>query len=114
MLSMPPATAGLVAVNVGMFIQQAFAPRLTVDLALWPIGAAFLFVPEAGFAPYQVVTYGFLHGSFPLGLGTSSGVAHFAHLGGMLGGLALMRHWKLPPMPAEQPAPADAPGRLRD
>ena len=210
---MPPVTAGLVAVNVGMFIQQAFAPRLTVDLALWPIGAAFLLVPEAGFEPHQLLTYGFLHGSFPhlafnmlglamfgapvermlgakrylgyylacviaaaltqlvvqwaagsfsptvgasgavfglllayaylfphhrifllfppmpvparifaagyaaiellLGLGTSSSVAHFAHLGGMLGGLALMRHWKLRPVPAE-PAPKDEAARVRD
>ena len=27
-------------------------------------------------------------------LGTSSGVAHFAHLGGMLGGWLMMRYWR--------------------
>jgi membrane associated rhomboid family serine protease len=31
-----------------------------------------------------------------LGLGASStGVAHFAHLGGMVGGWLLLRHWKV-------------------
>jgi membrane associated rhomboid family serine protease len=28
-----------------------------------------------------------------LGIAGSSGVAHFAHLGGMLGGYLLLRHW---------------------
>jgi membrane associated rhomboid family serine protease len=192
---MPPATAALIALNVGMFIQQSFAPSLTVGLALWPIGGAWLFVPEAGFEPYQVVTYGFLHGSVPhllfnmfglymfgsplerelgarrfltyfvacvisaaltqlvvlgiagsfvptvgasggvfglllayavlfphhrilllfppipmparvfvavyagiellLGLGGATGVAHFAHLGGMIGGFLLLRYWRV-------------------
>ena len=61
----PPATAALIALNIGMFIQQSFAPVLTVDLALWPIGGEWLVVPQAGFEPYQVLTYGFLHGSVP-------------------------------------------------
>jgi membrane associated rhomboid family serine protease len=169
---------------------------LTVDLALWPIGGEWLVVPQAGYEPYQVLTYGFLHGSVPhllfnmfglymfgsplervfgarrfvvyylacvvtaavaqlvvlaltgtfaptvgasggvfglllgyavlfphhrimllfppipmrarvfvalyagiellLGLGASAtGVAHFAHLGGMLGGYLLLRYWKM-------------------
>jgi membrane associated rhomboid family serine protease len=199
---MSPVTAALVVLNVGLFVQQAFAPALTLSLALWPIGGAWLFVPQAGFAPYQVVTYAFLHGSVPhllfnmLGLymfgapleralgpkrfvfyylacvvsaaitqlvvlgiagtfvptvgasggvfglllayavmfphhrimllfppipmparrfaalyagielalgivGTSSGVAHFAHLGGMIGGFLLLRGWHVRAMPGE-------------
>jgi membrane associated rhomboid family serine protease len=41
--------------------------------------------------------------------GTLQGVAHFAHLGGMLGALILMLAWRkrLPP------APRDAAGELR-
>ncbi|MFM8517362.1 MAG: rhomboid family intramembrane serine protease, partial [Nevskiaceae bacterium] len=26
--------------------------------------------------------------------GTASGIAHFAHLGGMIGGWLMMRHWR--------------------
>jgi membrane associated rhomboid family serine protease len=26
--------------------------------------------------------------------GTASGIAHFAHLGGMIGGWVMMRHWR--------------------
>jgi membrane associated rhomboid family serine protease len=36
------------------------------------------------------------YGALELGLGlmeTQDGVAHFAHLGGMLGGWLLMRYW---------------------
>ena len=37
------------------------------------------------------------------GLMGSNGVAHFAHLGGMLGGWLMMRYWRgLPPFPPRQ------------
>ena len=53
---MPPVTQALLLINVGMFCLQFllgfFLERL---LALWPWGF--------GFLPWQVVTYGFLHGS---------------------------------------------------
>jgi membrane associated rhomboid family serine protease len=34
-------------------------------------------------------------------VGTSSGVAHFAHLGGMIGGFLLLRGWHVRAMPGE-------------
>lgn len=44
-------------------------------------------------APIFVGLYGLLE--LYLGVtGTASGVAHFAHLGGMLGGYLLIRHWR--------------------
>jgi membrane associated rhomboid family serine protease len=52
---MPRATQAIIGVNVVVYLLQlatgnsGFAP-----LALWPIGG--------GFAPWQLVTYGFLHG----------------------------------------------------
>jgi membrane associated rhomboid family serine protease len=53
---MPRATQAIIGVNVVVFLLQlstdnsGFGP-----LALWPLGG--------GFAPWQLVTYGFLHGS---------------------------------------------------
>ena len=192
---MPPATAALIAANVGMFLIAGAIPQLMLRFALWPIGGEWLVLSRlgAGFAPWQLVTYAFLHGSlmhlavnmfglymfggpleqafgvrrylvyyfscvltaaltqlvvlalsgtfvptvgasggvfglllgfamlfphtrimllFPpipmrartfaiayaaielvLGIAGSSGIAHFAHLGGMLGGFLLIRHW---------------------
>ncbi len=40
-----------------------------------------------------------LYGALELVLGvtgTAAGVAHFAHLGGMLGGYLLIRYWRTP------------------
>jgi membrane associated rhomboid family serine protease len=192
---MPPATAALIAANVGMFFIADAIPQLVMRLALWPLGGEWMILTRAGagFEPWQLVTYAFLHGGlmhlavnmfglymfgspleqtfgtrrylvyyfscvltaaltqlvvlgitgtfvptvgasggvfglllgfavlFPhtrivllippipmkartfaivyavvelvLGLAGSSGVAHFAHLGGMLGGLLLLRYW---------------------
>ena len=188
-------TTALIAANVAMFLLEQIAPGLIFGLALWPLGAAQAGAP--GFAPWQLVTYAFLHGGmlhlafnmfalwmfgsmvervfgtrrylmyyllcvitaaltqlafsvfsggiyptvgasggvfglllayaryfpnnrvmllFPpipmrartfvllyaaielfLGVtGTQEGVAHFAHLGGMVGGFALLRHWHGP------------------
>jgi len=192
---MPPITKALVAANVAMFLLELAAPGLVNFLALWPLGSGSF---GAGFAPWQLVTYAFLHGGvfhllfnmfglymfgsaieqvlgqrrflayysvcvvsaaltqllfaaisggvyptigasggvfgvllaygmyfpnnrvmliFPpipmparvfvtvfalielfLGVtGTQEGVAHFAHLGGMVGGYALLRHWRAIP-----------------
>jgi membrane associated rhomboid family serine protease len=191
---MPPVTTALIAANVAMFFLERIAPGLFYALALWPVGAG---AGGAGFAPWQLVTYAFLHGGllhlafnmfalymfggaieqvfgsrryltyyfvcvisaaltqlvfaavsggfyptvgasggvfglllaygiyfpnnrvmllFPpipmparifvlfyaaielfLGVtGTQEGVAHFAHLGGMIGGFALLRYWRGP------------------
>ena len=51
-----------------------------------------LFPPIPMKAKYFVAIFGGLE--LLLGLGGSSGVAHFAHLGGMLGAWALIRYWR--------------------
>jgi membrane associated rhomboid family serine protease len=56
--SIPRATRGLIIANLGMFVLQIAAPQpLLAWFALWPLNA------RAGFLPWQVVTYSFLHGS---------------------------------------------------
>lgn len=60
---MPPITATLIAVNVGAYFLSAAYPRLVVGLALWPIGGEWMLVQSAGFAPWQLLSYAFLHGS---------------------------------------------------
>jgi membrane associated rhomboid family serine protease len=64
---MPQVTTALIVANVAMFLLQIVAPGIMLPLALWPVGAAPVGV-NAGFAPWQLVTYGFLHG----------GLAHLA------------------------------------
>ena len=46
--------------------------------------------------PMKARTFVFVFGALELllGLGGSSGVAHFAHLGGMLGGFLMIRYWR--------------------
>jgi membrane associated rhomboid family serine protease len=60
---MPPVTATLIALTVGAYFVSLALPQLAVGLALWPIGGEWLFLSKAGFAPWQLVTYAFLHGS---------------------------------------------------
>ena len=57
---MPPVTTALIAANVAMFLLQMAAPGVLFPLALWPLGNG---STEAGmyFAPWQLVTYSFLH-----------------------------------------------------
>ena len=50
---MPPVTLGLVIANVVLFFVTAGG--IAAPIALWPLGA--------GFAPWQVITYAFLHAS---------------------------------------------------
>jgi rhomboid family protein len=53
----PPITQTLIAVNVIAFALEALlGGRWFDDLMLWPLGGD-------GFGPWQVLTYGFLHGS---------------------------------------------------
>lgn len=52
-----------------------------------------LFPPIPMKAKYFVAIFGALE--LLMGLGGSSGVAHFAHLGGMLGAYLLIRYWRL-------------------
>lgn len=56
---MPPATLALLGANVAIFLLQGqMAPQLVLSFALWPPG-----IPGApAFEPWQLVSYGFLHG----------------------------------------------------
>ena len=57
MLPLPPATQALLLANVAVFfLEQLVGGGLFSTFALWPLGA--------GFWPWQIVSYSFLHGSF--------------------------------------------------
>ncbi len=58
---MPPVTTALNVANVAIYLLQSLLPGLVVPFALWPLGAAQI-DPRVGFAPWQLVTYAFLHG----------------------------------------------------
>lgn len=58
----PPATRALIVINVIAFGLELVGSGALIDwLALWPLGAAG-FGP--GFAPWQLITYSFLHAGF--------------------------------------------------
>ena len=55
---LPPITQALLLINVALFcIDEALGQVLSYWLALWPL-------ESSQFYPWQVVTYGFMHGSF--------------------------------------------------
>ena len=58
---MPPVTATLIGLNIVAYLLSTLAPRAAMGFALWPLGE-WMLIPGAGFAPWQVVTYAFLHG----------------------------------------------------
>jgi len=61
--SIPRVTRTLLGVNVAMFAaQMLLGDALTLRLALWPVQSASLGA-LAGFQPWQILTYSFLHGS---------------------------------------------------
>ena len=98
------------SMSSAMFVDQAklqslvYAPMIGASGAVFGVLLAFgmmhpnailmlLFPPIPIKAKYLVIGYGVLE----LFLGTTglqSGVAHFAHLGGMLWGFFLLRYWK--------------------
>jgi len=54
---MPPVTQALLIANIALFLlQRAGGGLLEAFFALWPLGH--------GFAPWQLVSYAFLHGGF--------------------------------------------------
>ena len=54
---LPPATRGLILVNVAVFLLQlAGGPRVLALFALWPLSTQ-------QFEPWQLLTYAFLHGN---------------------------------------------------
>lgn len=61
---------------------------------LFPHRRLMLLFPPIPMPAWLFVTlYGFIELTFGV-LGTEAGVAHFAHLGGMLGGYAVLRLWR--------------------
>ena len=59
--SIPTATRALIIANIAMFgVQALVGDALIVYLGLWPINTA---GNGLGFAPWQLVTYSFLHGN---------------------------------------------------
>ena len=64
--SIPPVTRALLIANIAVFLAQALAgDSLFIWFALWPFGSPGYTGPEApaGFLPWQLVTYSFLHGN---------------------------------------------------
>jgi len=64
---MPRGTQAIIGANIVVFLlQMSMGTSLTAMFALWPIepDPAIYFGPGVGFAPWQLVTYGFLHGGF--------------------------------------------------
>jgi len=59
---MPPVTTALIVANVAVYLLQGLVPQIIVPFALWPLAASAANV-GASFAPWQLVTYAFLHGS---------------------------------------------------
>jgi membrane associated rhomboid family serine protease len=56
---MPPVTQSLLIANVAVFLLQTQTGDVfDYWFALWPLGSRY-------FAPWQLLTYGFLHGGFP-------------------------------------------------
>jgi membrane associated rhomboid family serine protease len=59
---LPPVTQGLLVANLAVYLLQfVFGDLLLVWFALWPFNTPAGF--GAGFLPWQVLSYGFLHGS---------------------------------------------------
>ena len=64
---LPPVTKALLIANVVLFLlQQDFllGYETFMPFMLWPIGAFDAFSPAQNFQPWQLLTYGFLHGGF--------------------------------------------------
>jgi membrane associated rhomboid family serine protease len=65
MPNLPIVTRILLIANVLIFLaQQATGDALLVHFALWPLGQS-PYHDVAGFEPWQLITYSFLHGGVP-------------------------------------------------
>jgi membrane associated rhomboid family serine protease len=58
---MPPVTTALLVANVAVFLLQGLVPVIVGPFALWPLHTAQV-ASDVSFAPWQLVTYAFLHG----------------------------------------------------
>lgn len=62
--NLPPVTRGLILANVAVYLlQQMVGDPMIIYLGLWPLSTASVYGGMPGFQPWQVITYGFLHGS---------------------------------------------------
>jgi membrane associated rhomboid family serine protease len=59
---MPPVTTSLIVANVALYLLYTSIGDMLLPFALWPLGASPF--ANVGFAPWQLLTYAFLHGSF--------------------------------------------------
>jgi membrane associated rhomboid family serine protease len=104
-------TAGLTQLVVTHFLNNGFYPTIGASGAIFGLLLAFgmlypnerimLIIPPIPMKAWVFVTgYGIIELAQGV-LGTEAGVAHFAHLGGMLGGFVLIQYWrgKLPIKP---------------
>ena len=59
---MPRGTQAIIGANVVVYLLQlSMGGNLDVLFALWPLNASEIYGGQVGFAPWQLVTYGFLH-----------------------------------------------------
>ena len=59
------ATQAIIGVNVVVYLlQPQMGDAGIIWFALWPLGPNAVYGPDVAFAPWQLVTYGFLHGGF--------------------------------------------------
>jgi membrane associated rhomboid family serine protease len=59
---LPPVTRALLIANVAVYLLQMLTGEaLLIHFALWPLGPS-QYADVAGFEPWQLVTYSFLHG----------------------------------------------------
>ena len=63
-IDIPPVTRALLIANIAIFLVQMLTGNwLIIHFALWPLGPS-QFVDVPGFEPWQLISYGFLHGGF--------------------------------------------------
>ncbi|MFC4728167.1 rhomboid family intramembrane serine protease [Coralloluteibacterium thermophilus] len=60
--NIPPVTQALLAANIAVFLLQLVAGPSLNPFMLWPLVAEYGYGSQ--FLPWQVVTYGFMHGDF--------------------------------------------------
>jgi len=69
-MRLPPATTGLLwAIGIGYLLQQMVGIEAMRYFMLWPLGEYPMLASDGspitvGFLPWQILTYGFMHGSF--------------------------------------------------
>lgn len=61
--NLPPITKALLIANGLVFLLQQFAGNALVAFELWPIGASNDPYAGSDFLPWQLLTYGFMHGN---------------------------------------------------